>query len=195
MAYNSVTDFLALLRTTSGGQRMARVPGLDYIIAAMARAGMFVLSTAATAPTTNQAGTVWLQPFPQGSYLAESSVFLWNAIESAFEPATPQLWAALFSQQVVQTVIAGSPVAVLENAGIVKVNQTVSGAITLVLPDSGVKVGGVLISDYKGVSGANPITVTMASGTDRMPGGLTSWTIQGDGASAMFRPVPGGYVV
>lgn len=194
MAYSPITDFLALLRTTSGGQRVARVPGLDYVLSAMARAGMFALSVGATAPITNQAGTVWLKPFPQGSQLAESTVFLWNAIGSAYEPATPQLWAALFSQQVVQTIIAGSPVPILENAGVVKVNQIVSAPITLTMPESIVKVGAVLVSDYKGVSGANPITV-QRSGADLFPGGLTSWVINGDGGSARFHPVPGGYAV
>lgn len=194
MAYNPVTDFLALLRTTSGGQRVARIPGLDYVVAALARAGVFTVSNSTTAPTTNQESTVWLKPFAQGSYLAESTVFLWNTITLAYEPATPQLWAALFSQQVVQTVTAGVSVAVLERAGVVQVNQTVSAPITLVMPQSIAKVGGVLISDWKGVSSGFPITV-QRSGSDLFPGGATTWTIQGDGASAMFRPVPGGYAV
>jgi hypothetical protein len=194
MAYNAVTDFMALLRQTSGGPRMARIPGLDYVLAAMARAGMFLLSVSATEPTTNQAATVWLQPSSQGSENAESSVFLWNSSTAEYEPATPQLWASVLSSQVVQEIVAGSPVPILENAGIVKVNQTVSAPITLIMPLSDVKVGGVLVSDYKGVSGANPITVQM-SGTNKLPGNLTSWVIQGDGASAMFRPVPGGFVL
>lgn len=194
MAYNPVTDFLALLRRTSNGSRVARIPGLDYVVAALARAALFTVSNSATAPTTNQERTVWLKPFAQGSYLAESTVFLWNAIAGAYEPATPQLWAALFTQQTVQTVLVGGTVAIVENAGVVKVNQTVSAPVTLVMPESVVKVGGVLVSDYKGVSSGFPITV-QRSGADLFPGGATTWTIQGDGASAMFRPVPGGYAV
>lgn len=195
MAYNPVTDFLALLRQTSNGSRVARVPGLDYVLAAMARAGMFFLATGTVEPTTNQPATVWLKPFPQGSYLAESTVFLWNAIEAAFEPATPQLWAALLAQQIVQEITAtGSPVAILENAGVVKVNQVVSAPITLTLPESTVKVGSVLVSDYKGVSGANMITINV-SGADKLPGNRTQWFINADTASVMFHPVPGGYAV
>ena len=62
MSYNPATDFIALLRLTAGGVRSEQMPGLDYVVAALARIGLFSLSVGQTAPTVNQATTVWLQP-------------------------------------------------------------------------------------------------------------------------------------
>lgn len=96
MSYNPATDLIGLLRRTSGGMRAVRMPGLDYLIAGLARAGMFLLWTGQTAPTTNLAVTVWLLPYSP-SWTAEGAVYLYNSITLKYEPATPALWAALFS--------------------------------------------------------------------------------------------------
>lgn len=99
------------------------------------------------------------------------------------------------ASQIVQIITAGNPVAILPNAGIVLVNQTVSAPITLTLPLASVKTVPVLISDWKGVSGANRITIN-TTGADRFPGGLLSWAIEGDTGSVFLRPVAGlGYVL
>lgn len=95
MAYNPLTDFLALIRNGSGGAAVCEIPGLDYVISAMARAGMFRLSVSQTAPIVNQPTTVWLKS-SLPSWVAEGNVFLWNAATLAYEPATPALWEALF---------------------------------------------------------------------------------------------------
>lgn len=95
MAYNPITDFLALLRSTPNGARFEQVPGLDFIIAGLARAGMFLLSTGTTAPVVNQTKTVWLKT-ASNSWSAESAVYLWDAGTAAYVPATPALWQALF---------------------------------------------------------------------------------------------------
>jgi hypothetical protein len=92
MSYNSTTDFLALVREAGGEASIARIPGLDYILAAMARAGMFRLHTGQDEPTTNQEETVWLRP-ASPSWTAEGSVLLWDG--DAFVNATPELWAAV----------------------------------------------------------------------------------------------------
>ena len=81
MSYNPATDFIALLRLTGGGVRSERMPGLDYVVAALARIGLFSLSVGQTAPTVNQATTVWLQP-SQPSWLAEGTFYIWNSIYS-----------------------------------------------------------------------------------------------------------------
>lgn len=94
MAYNPLTDFLGLLRQTSGGVRAERMPGLDWLVAALARMGLFTLYVGSTAPTTNQAATVWLKPATQ-SWASEGAVFLWNASTTEYELATPALWKAL----------------------------------------------------------------------------------------------------
>lgn len=95
MSYTSSTDFLALLRQTSGGVRSTRMPGLDYLLAGFARAGLIRLSVGQTAPTADQSITAWLQP-SSPSFAAEGTVFLWDAVNASYEPATPTLWQALF---------------------------------------------------------------------------------------------------
>lgn len=94
MSYNPVTDFLALLRQTSGGVRIVRAPTLGIVLSAMARAGLFNFAVQATAPTVNQSTTAWLQPAAQ-SWALEGTLFLWNASTAQYEVATPTLWTAL----------------------------------------------------------------------------------------------------
>lgn len=96
MSYSATTDFLGLLRQSGNSVSMERMPGLDYIVSAMARAGLFTLSVGQTAPTSNQATTVWLKP-SLPSWVAEGAVFLWNASTGAYEPATPALWSFLLA--------------------------------------------------------------------------------------------------
>jgi hypothetical protein len=91
MSYNPATDFLGLLRLTAGGVRSERMPGLDYIIAALARAGFFSLSVGQVAPTVNQATTAWLKP-ALPSWVAEGTFYLWNSVTTEYEVATPTLW-------------------------------------------------------------------------------------------------------
>lgn len=96
MAYDPSTDFLALLRQVSGGVRTERMPGLDYIVAALARAGIFRLWTGQSPPVANQTTTIWLLP-SSPSWVAEGAIFLWNELASAYELATPALWGSLLS--------------------------------------------------------------------------------------------------
>lgn len=97
--------------------------------------------------------------------------------------------------QIEQHITAAGPVAILPNAGIVRVDQAVGAAITLTLPLASAKTCPVLISDWRGDAGTNPITVNL-SGSDKFPGGLTSWTIAADTASIFARPISGvGYAL
>jgi hypothetical protein len=169
--------------------RVAQMPGVDFTLAALARAGLFLLSVGQTAPTTNQNTTVWLKPALQ-SWTAEGTVFLWNAVTAIYEPATPALWAALLTAsaaQVVQDVTTPGPVNILVNARVVRV---LAGPVTLVMPLASTKNGDVLISDWT----ANADTTVQRSGGDVFPLAATSWVI-GAGGSACFRPVPGGYAL
>lgn len=95
MSYNYLTDFLALLRNTGGGVRTEQMPGLDFVVSALARAGFITLVVSATAPTVNQASTVWFQP-ASPSWSAEGILYLWNAGAAAYQLATPALWQAYF---------------------------------------------------------------------------------------------------
>jgi hypothetical protein len=97
--------------------------------------------------------------------------------------------------QIEQHITDPGPVAIDNNTGIVRVDQAVGAAIELDMPDSSAKTCPVLISDWKADSGTNPITVNL-TGSDTFPGGLTSWTINADGASIFLRPIPGvGYAL
>lgn len=96
MAYNPITDFPALLRVTGGGERFERMPGLDFVVLALARAGMITLSVSQTAPTVNKATTAWFLP-ASPSWTAEGVLFLWNGTTEAYEVATPALWTALLA--------------------------------------------------------------------------------------------------
>jgi len=114
MSYSSTQDFLALLRQTSGGVRLERMPGLDYVLSAMARAGLFTLYVNPTSPpNTNVSSTVWLKTSTM-SWVTESAVFLYNPTTQEFEPATPLLWRAVFAaasiSNVFQLVTNSAPV-------------------------------------------------------------------------------------
>lgn len=96
MSYTPNTDFLALLRQTAGGARVADMPGLDFVVAALSRAGLFTLSVGQTAPTTSVQTTAWLKPaIPTWS--AEGTVFLYNAATAQYESASYALWTAFLA--------------------------------------------------------------------------------------------------
>lgn len=199
MSYIPTTDFIALLRQTGGGLRMERMPGLDYVVAALARASLFYVWTGLTPPVTNQLRTVWFRPYVP-SYAAEGSVWLWSVQDAEYQPATPELWSDVLvppqptPPEIVQDIVDPGPANVLTDATVVRVNQTIGAPITVVMPLASTKVGGVLISDWKGDAGVNNITVTL-SGADELPGGFTSWVIAADIGSLYLRPVPGGYAI
>lgn len=96
MSYSAATDFLGLLRLTGGGLRTERMPGLDWLIQGLARMGLISVSVGQSAPTVSQATTVWLKP-AQPSWNAEGAVYLWNAADNQYEPATPALWSNLIT--------------------------------------------------------------------------------------------------
>lgn len=171
------------------------MPGLDYVVEALARAGMIALSVSQTAPTVNQAATAWFMPAIP-SFSAEGTLFLFNVALGAYQPATPALWAAFFSagaSGVVQDVTTAGPVTVQTNASVVRV-QNVGAAVALIMPPSVNMADDVLITDWANHAGANNITITL-SGSDVFPGGANEWTIAADAGSIFLRPVPGGFAL
>jgi hypothetical protein len=97
--------------------------------------------------------------------------------------------------QIEQHITDAGPVDILPNAGIVRVDQDTGAPITLTLPLASDKTCPVLISDWKGDAGTNNITIAL-SGSDKFPGGLTTWTIGADAGSVFLRPITGaGYVL
>jgi hypothetical protein len=94
-----------------------------------------------------------------------------------------------------QHITSSGPAAVNANAGVVRVDQTSGAPIVLTVPLASAKTCDVLIADWKCDAGTNNITINL-SGTDKFPGGLTSWTIAADGGSVFLRRIPGvGYAV
>jgi hypothetical protein len=134
MSYDPTTDFLGLLRQSGASVVLERMPGLDHVVAALARAGLFRISVGQTPPTVNQPTTVWFKP-SLPSWVAEGNVFLWNAVTAQYELATPALWTALLtpSGYLFQSVAAASGVI---NSGVtlLAVQRTAPTATALVLP-------------------------------------------------------------
>jgi hypothetical protein len=93
-----------------------------------------------------------------------------------------------------QHITAAGPATVLNNAGIVRIDQTVGAAITVNLPAAASKTCPVLIADWKGDAGTNNITIS-PNGSEKIQG-QASWTIAGDTGSVFLRPIAGvGYVI
>lgn len=134
MAYAPNTDFLALLRQTGSGVEPARVPGLDYVVAAMARAGLFSLSVGQTAPIVNQASTVWLQP-ALPSWTAEGVVRLWNSLTQQYEVATAALWSNVLAPTgyLFQSATAGVN-AINSGVSLLAIERAAPSSTTLTLP-------------------------------------------------------------
>lgn len=91
MVYNPATDFLGLWRNIAGSVSKLEMPGLDYVVAALGRAGVVTVTVSATAPVANQATTAWLKAAVP-SYSAEGALFLWDKVTTAYLAATPALF-------------------------------------------------------------------------------------------------------
>lgn len=169
MAYSPRTDFLALIRNSGGAASFAEMPGLDYVVAAMARAGLFRLWTGQTPPTANQATTVWLVP-SSPSWVAEGMVFLWNVSTNTYEPATPALWDVLLSgpsagSNVFQSVAVASD-AIGSATTLLAIERAGPAATALTLPSIQARGGKALqIVDWSSGVVNHAITINAVGGT------------------------------
>lgn len=186
MSYDSSTDFLGLLRLTGGGVRSERMPGLDYVVAALSRMGFFSLYVAQTAPTANQATTVWFQP-ALPSWAAEGVTWLWNAGAAAYQTATPQLWAAflapILSGYVFQSV-NGAAAGINPGTSLCAVVRAGPAATALTLPTlAGQFATGkkLQIVDFSTGVTAHTITITTPDGSTIMQQG--AWALFSNDAS------------
>lgn len=91
MSYNPSTDFVGLWRAVSGGVQKSEMPGMDFVVSALARAGIIRAVISQTPPTTNQTTTAWFKP-ANPSFGAEGALFLWDVGSSSYLPATPELF-------------------------------------------------------------------------------------------------------
>lgn len=196
MSYSPVTDFLGLLRQTSRGVRSERTPGLDYVIAALARTGLFLLSVGQTAPTANQSATVWLRPSVP-SWVAEGVVFLWNPATEQYEQATPALWTALLaptlSNYSFQSVIAASGT-VLAGTTVLAVQRAAPAATALLLPTIAAQFATnrkLQIVDFSTAVANHVITLTTPDGATIMLGASFELFSTADQlAGVMLQPSP-----
>lgn len=197
MGYTPTTDFLALLRNTGGGVRTEQMPGLDYVVSALARAGFINLTVSATAPTTNQAATAWFQP-ASPSWSGEGILFLWNGATGTYLQATPALWASYFvpivSGYVVQSLT--TPAAVI-NAGttLAVVQRVAPTATTLILPSLAAQFATgkkLQIADFStSIVAEHAITLTLPDGAGIMS--KTTWVMTStpdQSAGLMLQPSP-----
>jgi hypothetical protein len=122
MTYNPATDFFGLWRNNAGQVSKLEVPGLDVVIAALARAGLFTLSVSATAPVANQSTTAWLKAAVP-SYSAEGALNLWDKVSTTYLPATAALFLQLLEASAGQngvswwTAVGGPPLNTVGNNG------------------------------------------------------------------------------
>lgn len=98
-------------------------------------------------------------------------------------------YADIQRTQQIKTTAGGVTVANTDE--LIVLNKTVGAATSVTLPLAANKLGPVQVADFKGDAGTNNITVNR-SGGDVFPGGLTSWVIAADGASATFSPLSDG---
>lgn len=92
MSYAPNTDFVALWRNQSGGAAKAEMPTLDFLVSALARAGLITVQFSDTQPTAGQPTTMWFRP-AHPTYIGEGVLYLWDATSSAYLVATPTLFA------------------------------------------------------------------------------------------------------
>jgi len=164
--YNPTTDFLALVRNAGGAASVAEMPGLDYVLAALARMNFVQLWTGQTAPTANQATTAWLKT-ALPSWTAEGVVFLWNSVTAEYEPATPALWQALLSFGFTYVSgysfqsVAGAAGVIVPTKSLVAIQRATPAATALALPAVIAQLGKPLqIADWSTAVVSHVITLT-----------------------------------
>ncbi len=192
MVYNPATDFLALLRSTSGGARSARMPGLDFIIEGFIRAGLVSVFVGQNPPVANQATTVWFKPAVP-SWSGEGQVNIFNLAVGAYQPATPTLWTSLLlAVPVVPTakiLTAAGPYASLPTDMTLIVKQVVGAPFTITV-DWSRRTAPLRVVDGKGDAAAHPITITPAFGQTQLAQVNFSYVINGNGGSVILTPLP-----
>ena len=169
MSYNPTTDFLGLLRNAAGSESVLSVPGLDYVVAALARAGFINLYVGQTAPTVNQPTTVWFKP-SQPSWVAEGTLYIWNALAGQYQIATPALWDQLASPPSYS--FQSAPAAlntVSALTSLVAIERVAPAATTLLLPTVLAQSGKPLqIVDWSSAVVNHAITLTPSGGNSIM---------------------------
>lgn len=195
MTYTPSTDLLALLRNTANGERVTSVPGLDWVVAALARAGLITLVVSQTAPTVNQAITAWFKPnIP--SWTAEGVLFLWNG--TAYAPATPALWNQVISSSGSATLnyvtinALGTGAYAAQPADDVILIKSGVGAPFTVNVDWSARTKKLTVVDSGLGALANNITIVPKAGQTQMGTLNYQYPIDSNGGSITLTPLPDG---
>lgn len=106
--------------------------------------------------------------------------------------ALVSLASLLTNLSAVRVVTEAGDITVAAATQLLIMNRTVDESPSNInLPASASKIGKIKIVDWKGNAGSFPHTVN-PTGAEEFQGGLTEWSISGDGASAVFDPIPTG---
>lgn len=200
MGYNPATDFLGLLRNTGGGVRTEQMPGLDFVVAALARAGLMTLVVSATAPVINQATTAWFQPAAP-SWTGEGILYLWNAAATAYQPATFALWVAFLatgSSAYSFQSVALAAAAVAAGTTLLAVQRAAPASTILTLPNLAAQFATqrkLQIVDFSTAVAAHNIQLITADGSTIMSlnGAAPGWNLLSTAvqlAGVMLTPSP-----
>lgn len=179
MSYTASTDFLGLLRLTGGSLRSERMPGLDWLVSALNRMGLFAVAVGQTAPVVNQSSTVWLKPAIP-SWSAEGVVYLWNPLAAAYQVATPALWQIFLALTgyIFQSLPDANNV-INTGVTVAAVQRVAPVATAVVLPSLSeqwfTQKDIDLIDFSTGIVGTHTITVTPVGGATIMQ--LASWQL------------------
>lgn len=161
MSYDPTVDFLGLSRLVSGAVRAERMPGLDYTVAALARAGLISLSVGQTAPIVNQPTTAWFRPSVP-SWVAEGTLFLWDPTLLAYALATPALWTALLAPGAYLFQSVTTPTAaVASNVTLLGIQRASPATTGITLPPVATRAGRALqVVDWSSAVVGHAVTLT-----------------------------------
>lgn len=191
MSYEPTTDFLGLLRQDGANVEQARMPGLDFVVSALARAGIIRLWVGQEQPSVNQAATVWMLP-ALPSWTAEGVVFLYNSGTGQYEAATPALWNALLStiSSEVYQAVNGASAAINGGTTLLAVRRVAPAATALELPALADRVGGLLrVVDWSTFVTEHAITFTTPDGASIMrQSSFVAWSTPDQSAAVSFYP-------
>lgn len=93
------------------------------------------------------------------------------------------------SSSSVRVVTEAGDITVGVNTRVLVMNRTANESPSKInLPAASLKVGDILCVDWKGNAGTFPHTI-YTSGSDKLNGNLSSWRLDGDGASVRLSPI------
>ncbi|ANW00691.1 hypothetical protein LMTR13_11430 [Bradyrhizobium icense] len=120
---------------------------------------------------------------------ATKMVLVYDAIAGY---ALVSLASLLTNSAAVRIVTEAGDITVANETQLLIMNRTADESPSNInLPASASKIGKIKVVDWKGNAGSFPHTVN-PNGSEEFQGGLTSWSISSDGASAVFDPIPTG---